>query len=402
MKLIQGATVYTMNAQNEVIEQCDILIKDGKIAAIGSDLSVSEETEVIPAQGYVITPGLIDAHTHVGIWGEMINGMNAGNESSHPCTPLMSAVDGIGPHHDSFQDARSGGVTAVQTGPGSGNVIGGVWSTVKTAGNTVEEMLLRKRSGLKGALGENPKQRHGQGRNRDPYTRMSIAKWIREGFQKAQAAMKAGRDSLEALYQHGEENLLPFIEVLNKEMPLRLHAHRADDIVTAIRLAKEFDIDLSIEHCTEGYKIVSYIKESGYNITVGPFMGGSRKPETKNRNLQNPAILSEAGILLAINTDHPVNPIQYLYLSAADAVRHGMDETEALRAITINPAIICGVEDRVGSIELGKDADLVLWSHHPFRTKARVLYTIINGDIVYQNDRGLSMKIDQEELFAVK
>lgn len=400
MKLIQGATVYTMNERNETIDHCDMLIDGGKIAAIGPGLSVPESTEVIDARGYVLTPGLIDAHTHVGIWGETINGMNAGNESSTPFSPLMSAVDGIGPHHESFAVARSGGITAVQTGPGSGNVIGGVWSTVKTAGHTIEEIMLRKRSGLKGALGENPKQRHGQGMKQAPYTRMSIANMIREAFQQAQAAMREGRADLESLYKAGEENLIPFIEVLNKEMPLRLHAHRADDIVTAIRLAKEFDVDLSIEHCTEGYKIVSYVKESGYSITVGPFMGGSKKQETKDRNLKTPAIMNEAGILLAINTDHPVNPIQYLSLAAADAVKHGMDEMEALRAITINPAKICGVADRVGSIEVGKDADFVLWSQHPFRTRSHVLYTYINGEIVYRNERAISaLPIKQGELF---
>lgn len=401
MKLIQGATVYTVNERNEIIENCDILIAGGKIAAIGTGLSVTEATEVIDTHGYVLTPGLIDAHTHVGLWGETINGMNAGNESSTPFSPLMSAVDGIGPHHESFAVARSGGITAVQTGPGSGNVIGGVWSTVKTAGHTIEEIMLRKRSGLKGALGENPKQRHGQGMKQAPYTRMSIANMIREAFQQAQAAMREGRADLESLYKSGEEHLIPFIEVLNDEMPLRLHAHRADDIVTAIRLAKEFNVDLSIEHCTDGHKIVPYIKESGYKVTVGPFMGGSKKQETRERHLQTPKMMSEAGILMAINTDHPVNPVQYLSLAAADAVKHGLDEIEALRAITINPAMICRVDDRVGSIEVGKDADFVLWTHHPFRTKSRILYTYINGEIVYQNDRAIAaLPIDQEELFV--
>lgn len=390
MKLIKNATIYTMNVRNEVREDCDVLIVDGKVDEIGSNLSASENTDVIDAKGYILTPGLIDAHTHVGIWED-------GNESSHPYTPLMYAVDAIYPQEYSFKDARLGGVTTVQTGAGSANAIGGVWSVVKTTGDTVEDMLIRERSGLKGAMGENPKNRYGQVGKTDPYTRMSIAKWIRNGFKKAKVALKQGRSDLKSLYNNNEEDLAPFIDVLQGKMPLRIHAHRADDIVTAIRIAKEFDIELTIEHCTEGFKVVDYIKESGYAVTVGPFMGSSGKYETRDMNLENPKILNEAGILLAINTDHPVTPIQYLSVCAADAVAHGLDEMEALRAITINPAIICGVEDRVGSIEVGKDADIVLWSDHPFKTKAQVLYTIIDGNVVYLNKRYLK-KIEKHSI----
>ncbi|WP_163972123.1 amidohydrolase [Oceanobacillus halotolerans] len=377
MKLIKQATVYTVNNTNQVLENCDILLEDGKIKNIGTNIPTPEGVEVINAEGYVITPGLIDAHTHVGVW-------NDANESSHPYTPLMSAVDAINPQDDSFKDARSGGVTTVQTGAGSANAIGGIWSVVKTTGTIVEDMLLRRNSGLKGATGENPKNRYGQVGKRDPYTRMSIANWIRQGFQKAEQALMEGYNELGDLYRQGKEDLAPFIDVLQKKMPLRIHAHRADDIVTAIRIAKEFDINLSIEHCTEGFKVASYIKKSGYPVTVGPFMGQSGKYETRDMNLENPRILNDLGILLAINTDHPVTPIQYLSICAADAVKHGLNEMEALRAITINPAKITGVADRVGSIEQGKDADLVLWTHHPFQTKASVEYTLINGEIVYQ------------------
>ncbi len=353
------------------------MIIDGKISEIRPNLPEDEAEEVIDAQGLIVTPGLIDAHTHVGLWED-------GNETSHPYTPLMDAVDAINPHDYSFKDARSGGVTTVQTGAGSANPIGGVWSVVKTAGNTVEEMIIRKRSGLKGATGENAKNRYGQVAKKDPFTRMSIAKWIREGFKKAKKIMNEGNTDIAMLYKDGNEDLIPFIEVLEGKMPLRIHAHRSDDIVTAIRIAKEFNIELSIEHCTEGYKVLSHLKDSGYPVTLGPFMGEPGKFESRNMNLDNPRMLHEAGILFAINTDHPVTPIEYLYVCAADAVRHGLDEAEALKAITINAAVISGVDHRIGSIEVGKDADFAIWSHHPFQTETQICYTVIDGNIVYQ------------------
>ncbi len=377
MKIIKNGTIYTMNKENDVINNCDIMIIDGKISEIRPNLPEDEAEEVIDAQGLIVTPGLIDAHTHVGLWED-------GNETSHPYTPLMDAVDAINPHDYSFKDARSGGVTTVQTGAGSANPIGGVWSVVKTAGNTVEEMIIRKRSGLKGATGENAKNRYGQVAKKDPFTRMSIAKWIREGFKKAKKIMNEGNTDIAMLYKDGNEDLIPFIEVLEGKMPLRIHAHRSDDIVTAIRIAKEFNIELSIEHCTEGYKVLSHLKDSGYPVTLGPFMGEPGKFESRNMNLDNPRMLHEAGILFAINTDHPVTPIEYLYVCAADAVRHGLDEAEALKAITINAAVISGVDHRIGSIEVGKDADFAIWSHHPFQTETQICYTVIDGNIVYQ------------------
>lgn len=382
MKLIQGVNIYTMNAQNDVIEAGDILIHDGKIVEIGHSLAIPEGAEVIDGNVGIVTPGLIDIHTHVGIWGETTGDPGDGNESSSPFTPLMLAIDAINPQHLSFDDARSGGVTTVQTGAGSGNPIGGVWTIIKTAGDTIDEMIVRERSGLKGALGENPKG-FGVRRKKSPYTRMSTANWMRDGFIKAQKALNNGATTLEELCKRDEETLLPFIEVLQGKMPFRLHAHRADDIVTAIRLAKEFNVELSIEHCTEGFKVASFIKEAGYPVTLGPFMGTPTKYETRDTNLESPKILQEQGTLVAIITDHPFVPIQYLYICAAESVKHGMDEMEALRAITINPAKIGGVDQRVGSLEVGKDADFVLWSDHPFKMGARVQSTWIEGKRVF-------------------
>lgn len=385
MILIQNVHVYTMNKNNDILDQCDVLVGNKKILQVGINIKVNPNVKVIDGTGCILTPGLIDAHTHVGIFNEGTDSRSDANESSYPFTPALSAIDAINPNHSSFEEARSGGVTTVQTGAGSSNPIGGVWSVVKTSGETVDEMLVRARSGLKGATGENPKNRYGRVSKRDPYTRMSIAKWIRYGFSEAEKMMKKGESDLESLYLRGKEDLEPFIEVLERKMPLRVHAHRADDIVTAIRIAKEYDIDLSIEHATEGYKISSYIYDSGFPVTVGPFMNPSGKHETRDMHGANPKILAEEGIPIAIITDHPISPIQYLSLCAADAVKHGLNSIDALSAITKNAAKILGVDDQVGSIQVNMDADLVLWSHHPFQTNAKVLYTIINGEIVYQN-----------------
>lgn len=384
-KLIKNVTIYTMNAQNDVLQSAELLVENGKIVQVGQQLSVQEDVEVIEGHGAIVTPGLVDIHTHVGLWGETTGDTGDGNEASNPFTPVMVGLDSINPEHISFLDARSGGVTTVQTGPGSGNPIGGIWSVIKTAGKTVDEMILRKESALKGALGENPKGLYGQRQGKTPYSRMAVANIIRDGFRRSQVLLDKGEDTLEHLYQKGNQELYPFLQVLKGHFPLRLHAHRADDIVTAIRIAKEFKVELSIEHCTEGFKVADYVHESGYPITLGPFMGAATKYETRDTNLESPKIFQELGTLVAIITDHPFVPIQYLSVAAAEAVKHGMNEMDALRSITVNPAIIGGVQDRVGSIEEGKDADFVLWSAHPFKTKARVQSTWINGQIVYSS-----------------
>lgn len=385
MKLIRNTTVYTMNQDHDIIENCDILVSNGKIKKIGVNLPVNSDIEIMDAQGLIVTPGLIDIHTHVGVFGEGTYSGDDGNDNYSPVTPLLNAVDSVNPNHFSFADARSGGVTTVQTGAGSSNPVGGVWSIIKTVGNNVDNMVLHSRSGLKSALGENPKNRHGRINQQSPSTRMAIANYIRKYFLEAKYMIEKNKDCIENLYKSGNERLFPFIEVLKRKMPWRVHAHRADDIMTAIRIAKEFNIDLSIEHATEGYRVNKLIKKAGYPVTVGPFMLNPGKNETMNLKIENTQILSDEGILVAIITDHPVTPIQYLSVAAAVAVKHGMNEIDALKAITINPAIIGGVDDRVGSIETNKDADLVLWTEHPFNTNAKVVRTMINGDYVYKD-----------------
>ncbi|HWI66642.1 MAG TPA: amidohydrolase [Symbiobacteriaceae bacterium] len=373
MLAITNAKVYPITGP--VLNGATVLIDGGKILAVGT-VDIPADAEVLNAAGRHLLPGFVDPHTHVGLWGE--GGGHAeydGNEWTQVTTPQVRALDAINPRHVSFDDCRSAGVTTVQTLPGSGNPIGGEMITVKTRGRTADEMILRHPSGLKGAFGENPKRLHGQNNKRMPATRMGVAAIIRQFLIKASEynPEKNGRDL--GLEMAGM--------VLRREMPLRLHAHRADDIVTAIRIAREFDVDLSIEHCTEGYMIADFLAEAGYPVNIGPTLGGRTKSETANLTFRAAGILEKAGCHVSLITDHPFVPIAHHRLIGAISAREGMTEAGALKAMTINPAITLGVSDRVGSIEPGKDADLVLWSDHPFATRARVEATFIEGKCVY-------------------
>lgn len=379
LKIFRGATIYTMDEENTVVRNADMWLQDGKIIKVGVETDIPVDAIVENVSGTIITPGLIDIHTHVGIWGEIQEQINDACEYSNPFTPLMSAIDGINIHHFSFESARLGGVTSIQTGAGSANPIGGIWTILKTGGSSLKEMILVEKSGLKGALGENPKNMFGQYAKKKPFTRMAIANLIREGFQNSLSLSDNDRER--ALIEQTE--LAPFIEVLEGKMPLRLHCHRADDIATAIRIAKEFNVKLHIEHCTEGHFMLEQIKESGAGVTLGPFMLPSGKYETRNSTPAAPRQFYEAGIPFAIMTDHPFIPIQYLIICAAEAVKHGLNKTAALRSITIEAAKLAGIANRVGSIEEEKDADFVIWSHDPFDSRANVLATYINGSPVY-------------------
>lgn len=376
VKIFRGATIYTMNEQNEIIENANLWIQGDKFLKITKGEDIPSEVEQIDISQRIITPGLIDIHTHVGIWGELTDRPGDGNEVSTPFTPMMHAIDGINIEHFSFDIARSGGVTTVQTGPGSGNAIGGIWSILKTGGASLDERVLVEKSGLKGALGENPKAVFGQLKKKKPHTRMAVAHIIREGFLKAsKVSIDEKKEAIE-----NQTDLVPFIDVLEGKMPLRLHCHRADDIATAIRISKEFDIKLALEHVTEGHLMLEVIKESGANATLGPYMSSLTKYEVRHTSSDSPKLFHEAGIPFAIMTDHPFTPINYLVLCAAEAVKHGLNETVALRSITIDAAKMENIDDRVGSIEAGKDADFVIWSHHPLDTLALIHDTYINGE----------------------
>ncbi|MED4888467.1 amidohydrolase [Lysinibacillus fusiformis] len=378
MIIYHHATFLTVNEQNDTFDQ--LWVENGRIVYVGPAKEIPPHAHVIDLQGAYVTPGLIDIHAHVGTWAEVTEDINDANEYSEPFTPLMHALDSVDIRHFSFQHALEGGVTTVQTGPGSANVIGGIWSILKTAGPTLASRVLVERSGLKGALGENPKNVFGNQYKRKPMTRMAIAQLLRDGFQRA--SLLNEQEQSEEVSQNTE--LRPFIEVLRGEMPLRLHCHRADDIMTAIRIAKEFNVKLHLEHCTEGYLIVDAVKNSGFQATLGPYMLTPSKYETRHSTPAIAAIFKEHNIPFAIMTDHPFVPIQYLKYCASEAIRYGLDEQTALKSITIHAAKLVQLDHRIGSLEKGKDADFVVWSHPIFETEAKVLQTYVNGEKYYE------------------
>jgi len=368
-----------------MIENGTILIEGGKIKAIGQQIEIPKDAMIIDGKDQYVTPGLIDEHTHLGVYEETVDWAGAdGNEMTDPSTPHVRALDAINPLEQGFIDAYQGGVTTVQIMPGSANVIGGEMSIVKTFGRVVEEMIVKELSGVKVAFGENPKRVYGQ-KNQMPSTRMGTAAVLRENLTKAKNYLKKLEQGKEDPTKLPDIDLKmeTLIKVLKKEIPIRAHAHRADDIMTAMRIAQEFDIDLTLEHCTEGHKIADIIAQKGYRAAVGPTMSNRSKIELGDMGWHTLVELDQAGVPVSIITDHPVIPIEYITVTAAIAVREGLDERTAWKAITINPAKHMGIDDRVGSLEVGKDADIVLWSGDPFDYRTKVDMTIINGNIVY-------------------
>lgn len=376
---------FIITVSGEDIERGTILIENGKIKAVGRDIAIPEVAEVIDAAGKVVTPGFIDAHCHVGILEEVyrIEG-NDVNEMTDPVTPHLRAIDAVNPEDGGFEDAREGGVTTVVTGPGSGNVIGGENLAMKTAGRVIDHMVIKSPVGLKIAFGENPKRAYGNER-KSPMTRMATAALLRETLTKAQNHMrKLDQGSTDPDKMPDRDLRMDIlVRVLKGELPLRAHAHRADDIMTAIRIADEFKVRLVVEHCTEGYKIADELAKRNIPAITGPLLTTRSKVELQHRTHANAGILNRAGVKVAIMTDHPVIPVNYLSLSAALAVKAGMDEREALKAITIYAAEIIGLGDRLGSIDPGKDADILILNGPPLELKTRVEQVIIDGERVY-------------------
>ncbi|TLS35716.1 amidohydrolase [Pseudalkalibacillus caeni] len=369
--LFKNATIYPVSSP--MLEVADLLVKDGKIKKISRHIQEKPEMEVIHCARMPLFPGFIDAHTHVGLYDEGTGwaGSDA-NETVEALTPHVRALDGVHPLDIAFKDAYRHGVTAIQVLPGSANIIGGTTSVLKTYGNNINKMMIRQQAGLKIALGENPKRVHSQSNN-DSITRMGIMGLLREAFFHASRS------------KHPDDpRVAPLIAALNKMIPVRVHAHRADDILSAVRLADEFNLDLRIEHCTEGHLIAEELRGRNLKVTVGPTMTRRSKIELKNKTWDTYRVLNENGIEVSITTDHPYVPIQYLNIAAAIAVREGLQEDRAIEAITINPARSLGVEDRIGSLEVGKDADIVLWSHHPFHYLAKPIITMIDGKIIHK------------------
>lgn len=385
MLFIKNGRVMTM--AGDIFENGSILIENGKIKAVG-DVEIPENAEVIDAKGAYVLPGFIDAHCHLGMWETAIGFEgDDGNEITDPVTPHLRAIDAINPMDATFEEARTlGGVTTVASGPGSANVVGGQFCVIKTVGHVVDEMVVKEPLAMKIAFGENPKRCY-NAKNVTPTTRMGTAAELRNILFKAveyKEKLILGKDdpSKKPTFDIKLEALQP---VLNREIPLKAHAHRADDIVTALRIAKEFDLRITLEHCTEGHLIADYIKSQDVVAVVGPSFGHRTKFELQNLTFETPAVLTKAGIKVAIMTDSPVIPLHHLNMCAALSMKAGLSEMEALKAITINAAEILELEDRLGSLEVGKDADIVIWDRHPFDLQASPLYTIIDGKIVFKN-----------------
>ncbi|MDF2522858.1 MAG: amidohydrolase [Clostridiales bacterium] len=392
MLLIKNGKLLTM--AGVTYERGYILVEEGKILKIGEDTNsitkdiLGKNLIEIDASGKFVLPGLIDAHCHVGLWEDAVGFEGEdGNEMTDPVTPQLRAIDGVYHADRAFEEARESGVTTVVTGPGSSNVIGGQFAALKTFGRRIEEMILKEPIAMKIAFGENPKTVYNEKRQM-PMTRMATAALLRENLTRA----KEYKQMLDEYNADKEDNDKPeydiklesLVDVLEGKIPLKAHAHRADDILTAIRIAKEFGVKITIEHCTEGHLIKDILVEEGVSAVIGPLLTDRSKVELRNQSIETPGILAKAGVKVAIMTDHPCVPIKYLSLSAAMAVREGMEDEDALKAITINAAQICGISDRVGSLEVGKDADIVLFDKYPLELKSRVVMTIINGNIVYE------------------
>ncbi|HHW07314.1 MAG TPA: amidohydrolase [Clostridia bacterium] len=385
MLALTNGRILTMSGQD--YERGTVLVREDKILAVGDRIAIPDGTEVIDVRGQTIMPGLIDAHCHLGIYEEIyrIEGNDA-NETSNPLTPELRAVDGINPFDRGFQDALAGGVTCVGVCPGSANVIGGACTAVKTFGSVVDHMIVKEITGMKVAFGENPKRVYGE-QKKMPVTRMAVAAMLRQKLAQARAYLqkKAGAAGTPVEVDYGLEQLAL---VLQQEIPLRAHAHRADDIMTALRLAKEFQVPLVIEHCTEGHLIVDELRAAGVPAVVGPSLTSRAKVELKERTFKTPSLLSQAGVKVAICTDHPEVPVQYLSLCAALAVREGMEEREALKAITVHAAEILGIEHRVGSLAPGKDADLIVVDGSILEVKSRVKMVLVNGKEAWRAPEG--------------
>ena len=375
---------YLKPITSEDINNADLLIgDDGKIAEIGIGLTAPDGAEIIDAEGRLTTPGLIEAHSHLGIHEAVLDWQGRDvNERTDPITPHMSAIDGINPSDEYIGMAIKYGVTTACINTGSSNVVGGSSVAIKLHGNCIDKMIIKYPAAMKCAFGENPKNAHGQSSKRMPYTRMGIAALLRDLLEKSKNYLADKENGKNPSYDAKLEAMIP---VMKKEIPLKAHAHRSYDILTAIRIAKEYDVNLTLDHCTEGHLITEEIRESGFPAIVGPSMGGKSKPELIEKTFETAGILHKAGIPVCITTDAPVSPQHYLPLCAGLAVSYGLPMEEGWRAITITPAKVIGVSDRVGSLEVGKDADIVIWTADPLTTVgARAALTIMDGKVIHR------------------
>lgn len=390
--LIINGNIHTMEDKN--FPEGFIYEKNGKIAAVGDMSALSGEIKernkdegniVLDVKGAFVMPGLIDAHCHVGIteekWG--IAGEDC-NETTNPLTPQIRAIDAVNPMDPAFHDAIMAGVCSLMTGPGSSNVVGGQSMFMKVQGRSIDKMALKAPAAMKAAFGENPKNSYGS-KDSMPASRMGAAAMLREELYKA-LCYKEKKDSGKLSPSERDFRMEAYLPVLRREIPLKAHVHRADDILTAIRIAKEFNLKMTLDHCTEGHLIAEEIAASGFPAIVGPDLSSRSKIEIKNMSFKTAGVLERAGVETAIMTDHPVSLIRYLPLCAGLSVKQGLSMEGGLKAITINAARICGVSDRVGSLAVGKDADIAVFTGNPMEVFTRTLCTIIDGKIVYEGD----------------
>lgn len=382
MLFIKNGHIKTM-AGPDIIDGCVLINDEGKIEAVGANLDIPAGATVIDAGGRLVTPGCVEAHCHIGLDNEAMGWEGHDyNEIIDPITPHLRAIDSINPLDEAFALAVKGGVTSACTGPGSANVVGGTFAAIKLTGKRVDKMIIKEPVAMKCAFGENPKRCYGQGMKKSPSTRMATAALLRELLFKTKRYMEDKETGKNPAFDMKLEAMIP---VLKGELPLKAHAHRADDILTSIRIAKEFHVKLTLDHCTDGSLIADELAEEGLPAFVGPSLGSKTKIELANKSFTTPSVLSKAGITVSIITDAPVIPLQYLPMCAALAVNAGLEEEEAWKAITINPAVSTGIGDRVGSLEPGKDGDIVIWTANPMTTVGAESYaTIIDGKIIYQ------------------
>jgi len=377
MLLIQNGHIKPIVGE-EIPNGCVLIGDDGKITAVAAKLTAPEGAQVIDAGGRLVTPGCIDAHCHVGLHDACLRWEGADyNESTEGITPEMRAIDSIYPQDEYLTDAIMGGVTCACTGPGSANVVGGTFAVIKMYGKRVDKMIVKSPAAMKCAFGENPKNA-----KEGAKTRMGVAALLRELLFKSKAYLEAKEAGKEPAFDMKLEAMIP---VIKGEIPLKCHAHRCDDILTAVRIAKEFGLKATLDHCTDGACIADELAEENFPALFGPPMISRSKPELDHRSLETPAILHKAGVSVSIISDAPVKPIGYLPMYAGLCARYGLPMEQAWRAITINPANHLGVADRLGSLEPGKDGDVVIWTADPLTTVGGAAYmTIIDGKVVYQ------------------
>lgn len=386
---IVGGKIITMTGED--IDKGVIHVENGKITEIGPadaiQVPAGGQERIITVQNGIIMPGIIEAHCHMGITEEK-KGMEGDdcNETVDPITPQLRAIDAINSMDAAFDDAVRAGITAAMIGPGSSNVVGGQFALLKTKGRRVDDLIVRAPAAMKVAFGENPKVNY-SGQGKSPSTRMAIAGMLRQELFDAVEYLN-NRDKAE---KNGETFQKDFckeswIPVLRREIPIKAHVHRVDDIFTAVRIAEEFHLRMTLDHCSEGHLIAEELAAAGFPAIVGPDLTSRSKIEVQNMDFKTVGILNRAGVMTAITTDHPVSQIQYLPICAGLAVKAGLPLEEGYKAITLYPAIICGVEEKMGSLEVGKDADIAIFDGNPMEIFTQTLYTIIDGEIVYENN----------------